>query len=102
MREKYEQVSSLINLGKDRGFLLVDELNEILPAGENTAEEIDDLFSTGERNGIHIHQDVAEVAMSPIPEVAEPTRFDQRGEREPDPDRTAGPLRKAMEPVRRA
>ena len=62
MQEKYEQVSNLINLGKDRGFLLFDEVNEILPAGEHTAEEIDDLFSTVERNGIHIHQDVGEAA----------------------------------------
>jgi len=100
MQEKYDQVRSLINLGKDRGFLLFDEVNEILPAGEHTAEEIDDLFSTVERNGIHIHQDVAEVAMRPIPEVAEPTGFDQRVEREADPDLTAGPLDKAIDPVR--
>jgi RNA polymerase primary sigma factor len=100
MQEKYDQVRSLINLGKHRGFLLFDEVNEILPAGEHTAEEIDDLFSTVERNGIHIHQDVAEAAMHPIPEIAEPTGFDQRVEREADPDLTAGPLDKALDPVR--
>jgi DNA-binding winged helix-turn-helix (wHTH) protein len=37
-------------------------VNEILPAGEHTAEEIDDLFSTVERNGINIHQDITEAA----------------------------------------
>jgi hypothetical protein len=31
LQEKYDQVRNLINLGKDRGFLLFDELNEILP-----------------------------------------------------------------------
>jgi RNA polymerase primary sigma factor len=62
IQEKYEQVRNLINLGKDRGFLLLDEVNEILPAGEHTAEEIDDLFSTVERNGINIHQDITEAA----------------------------------------
>jgi RNA polymerase primary sigma factor len=101
IQEKYDQVRNLINLGKDRGFLLFDEVNEILPAGEHTAEEIDDLFSTVERNGIHIHQDVAEAAARPASEVAEPTAFDQGGERaEPDPDLTVGPLDKAMDPVR--
>ncbi len=101
MQEKYEQVSNLINLGKDRGFLLVDEVNEILPAGEHTAEEIDDLFSTVERNGIHIHQDVGEAAAGTVPEVAEPAAFDQGVERaETDPDLTAGPLDKASDPVR--
>ena len=101
VQEKYDQVSKLINLGKDRGFLLVDEVNEILPAGEHTAEEIDDLFSTVRRNGIHIHQDVGEAAAGTVPEVAEPAAFDQGVERaETDPDLTAGPLDKASDPVR--
>ena len=100
MQEKYDQVRSLINLGKDRGFLLFDEVNEILPAGEHTAEAIDDLFSTVECNGIDIHQDGAEAVMRPPPEVAEQTGFDQRVERETDPDLAAGPLDKAMDPVR--
>jgi RNA polymerase primary sigma factor len=101
MQEKYDQVRNLINLGKDRGFLLLDEVNEILPAGEHTADEIDDLFSTAERNGIHIHQDVAEAAARSTPEIAEPTAFDQGlGRAEPDPDLMVGPLDKAMDPVR--
>jgi RNA polymerase primary sigma factor len=101
LQEKYDQVRNLISLGKDRGFLLFDEVNEILPAGEHTAEEIDDLFSTVERNGIHIHQEVAEAASRSGPEVAEPTVFDQGvGRAEPDPDLTVGPLDKAMDPVR--
>src|SRR6266853_266721 len=101
MQEKYEQVSNLINLGKDRGFLLFDEVNEILPSGEHTAEEIDELFSTVERNGIRIHQDVAEAAAHTVPEVAEPAAFDPGVERaETDPDLTAGPLDKASDPVR--
>ncbi len=101
MQEKYDQVSNLINLGKDRGFLLVDEVNEILPAGEHTAEEIDDLFSTVQRNGIHIHQDAAEAAAHTVPEVAESAAFDLGVEQaETDPDLTAGPLDKASDPVR--
>ena len=101
MQEKYDEIRNLINLGKDRGFLLFDEVNEILPTGEHTAEEIDDLFSTVERNGIHIHQDVAEAAAHTVPEVAEPAAFDQGvGRVETDPDLTVGPLDKAIDPVR--
>ena len=101
MQEKYDHLRNLINLGKDRGFLLFDEVNEVIPAGEHTAEEIDDLFSTVERNGIQIHQDLAEAAARTLPEVAEPTGFDQRvGRAETDPDLTAGPLDKAIDPVR--
>jgi RNA polymerase primary sigma factor len=101
MQEKYDQVHSLINLGKDRGFLLLDEVNEILPAGEHTAEEIDDLFSDVKRNGIQIHQDVAEATARTVPDVAEPAGFDHsEGQAENEPDLTAGPLDKAMDPVR--
>jgi RNA polymerase primary sigma factor len=101
LQEKYEQVRNLIHLGKDRGFLLLDEVNEILPAGEHTAEEIDDLFSTVERNGIHIHQDVAEADSRSAPQIAEPRAFEQEVDRaEPDPDLTAGPLDKSIDPVR--
>jgi RNA polymerase primary sigma factor len=101
LQEKYEQVRSLIHLGKNRGFLLLDEVNEILPAGEHTAEEIDDLFSTAERNGIHIHQDVAEADSRSASQIAEPRAFEQEVDRaEPDPDLTAGPLDKSIDPVR--
>jgi RNA polymerase primary sigma factor len=101
MQEKYDQVCSLINLGKERGFLLFDEVNEILPPAEHTAEEIDDLFSTVERHGIHIHQDVADAAARTVPEVAEPAGFDHIVVlAETDPDLAAGPPDKAMDPVR--
>ena len=32
IQEKYDQLHNLINLGKERGFLLYDDVNEILPA----------------------------------------------------------------------
>ncbi len=103
IQEKYDQVRNLINLGKDRGFLLFDEVNEILPAGEHTAEEIDDLFSTLERNGIHIHQDVVEAAARAAPEVAEPAGFDHDGaggREEIELDLTVGLQDKTVDPVR--
>ncbi len=33
IEEKYDQVRQLINMGKERGYLLYDEVNDILPAG---------------------------------------------------------------------
>ena len=32
LEEKYDQVRQLINMGKERGYLLYDEVNDILPA----------------------------------------------------------------------
>ena len=39
-------------MGKERGYLLYDEVNDILPAEVHSSEEIDDLLSTFERYGI--------------------------------------------------
>src|SRR5258706_10475518 len=84
-------------LGQGLVLRLVPRANEYrLPRFFIVAEEIDDLFSTVERNGIHIHQEVAEAASRSASEIAEPTAFDQgEGRAEPDPDLTAGPLDKA-------
>ena len=59
LEEKYDQVRQLINMGKERGYLLYDEVNDILPAEVHSSEEIDDLLSTFERYGIDIYEDLA-------------------------------------------
>jgi len=59
IEEKYDQVRQLIAMGKERGYLLYDEVNDILPAEVHSSEEIDDLLSTFERNGIDIYEDLA-------------------------------------------
>jgi RNA polymerase primary sigma factor len=59
IREKDEQVRNLVNLGKERGYLLHDEVIELLPVEEHATEELDKLFSTLERDGIEIYDDLA-------------------------------------------
>jgi RNA polymerase primary sigma factor len=59
IEERYEQVRHLLALGKERGYLLFDEVNDILPAEVHSPEEIDDLLATFERYGIDIYEDVA-------------------------------------------
>jgi len=59
IQEKDEQVRSLVNLGKERGYLLHDEVIELLPVEEHGPENIDKLFSTFERESIEIYEDVA-------------------------------------------
>ena len=59
LEEKYDQVRQLIAMGKERGYLLYDEVNDILPAEVHSSEEIDDLLSTFERYGIDIYEDAA-------------------------------------------
>ena len=58
-------------MGKERGYLLYDEVNDILPAEVHSSEEIDDLLSTFERYGIDIYEDAsaaktARAALEPV------------------------------------
>ena len=59
IEERHEQIRTLISLGKERGYLLYDEVNDILPPEVQSAEEIDELLSTFERNGIAVYEDEA-------------------------------------------
>jgi len=59
LEEKYDQVRQLIAMGKERGYLLYDEVNDILPAEVHSSEEIDDLLSTFERYGIDVYEDLS-------------------------------------------
>ena len=40
-----EEVQQLIDLGKEKGFLTYDEVNDILPADMVSSEQIDDVMS---------------------------------------------------------
>src|ERR1700678_2851959 len=46
-------------MGKERGYLLYDEVNDILPPEVHSSEEIDDLLSTFERYGIDVYEDLS-------------------------------------------
>jgi RNA polymerase primary sigma factor len=105
LEEKYDQVRQLINMGKERGYLLYDEVNDILPAEVHSSEEIDDLLSTFERYGIDIYEDIAaaKAARAQL-EVAEPAEGEVKeeaaGSDEVELDLTPGLLEKTNDPVR--
>src|ERR1700685_1493452 len=92
-------------MGKERGYLLYDEVNDILPAEVHSSEEIDDLLSTFERNGIEIYEDAntakaARAAAEPADgEVEVETSKDSPNE-ESELDLTPGTLEKTNDPVR--
>ena len=106
LEERYDQVRQLIHIGKERGYLLYDEVNDILPAEVHSSEEIDDLLSTFERYGIDIYEDAsaAKVARAAL-EIAGPAERDAKeepatGGEEPELDLTPGLLEKTNDPVR--
>ena len=69
--EMHEQVRNLISVGKERGYLLSEEVEQVLPAELHSTEEIDDLLSTFERIGISLYEDLA--AAKAIVEALFPT-----------------------------
>ena len=73
--EKDDHVGNLIDPTDERGYLLSDELNAILPVEEHTVDEIDKLFSTLERDGIYENIAAAR-ASHPVLEVDGPTGLD--------------------------
>jgi len=59
MEDEFGHVQQLMLRGKERGYLLYDEINDSLPADVHSSQEIDDLLSTLERQGIEIYEDLA-------------------------------------------
>ncbi len=105
IEEKYDQVRQLIAMGKERGYLLYDEVNDLLPAEVHSSEEIDDLLSTFERYGIEVYEDISAVkAARAAAEAADhPEEAAAEGREpaeEPELDLTPGVLDKTNDPVR--
>ena len=95
-------------MGKERGYLLYDEVNDTLPAEVHSSEEIDDLLSTFERYGIDIYEDLAaakaaratvDLAATEAPEIESKDELPV-AEDSSDLDLTPGMLEKTNDPVR--
>jgi RNA polymerase primary sigma factor len=105
LQEQDERVRSLINLGKARGYVSYDEVNDILPSEPHASAEIDSLFSAFERHNVHVYEDasVAKAARGVLGDT-ERVEFEvredpARGE-EAEIDETAHLLDKTSDPVR--
>jgi RNA polymerase primary sigma factor len=93
IEEKYDEVRQLINIGKEKGYLLYDEVNELLPADITSSEELDDLFSTFGNAGI-------EVIDAESAKYREDKLLDRPDADEVELDLTPGALDKTNDPVR--
>src|SRR5579862_1057280 len=92
-------------MGKERGYLLYDEVNDILPAEVHSSEEIDDLLSTFERYGIDVYEDLstakAALAAADASDTAEVVVVkDDAASEDGELDLTPGTLEKTNDPVR--
>jgi RNA polymerase primary sigma factor len=72
-QENQTQIHDLLQVARGRGYLLLEELNQILPASAESNSEIDELFAGLERDGVEIWQDAAEANAARPELLAAPT-----------------------------
>ena len=102
IEDEFGHVQQLILIGKERGYLLCDEINESLPAEVNSSLEIDDLLSILERQGIEIYEDPATAsAARAAANAAESPETERREELAAEAfDLSLGVDTKSQDPVR--
>ncbi len=91
IEEKYDEIRQLISIGKEKGYLLYDEVNELLPADITSSEELDDLFSTFGSAGIEVVDSE---------KAYRDDKLQGEAGEESDLDLTPGALDKTNDPVR--
>src|SRR5436190_13939116 len=93
IEERYDEVRQLIQVGKEKGYLLYDEVNEMLPSEITSSEDLDDLFNAFGSAGIEVvDSDKA---------YRGDKDFDRDGNEDgPELDLTPGALDKTNDPVR--
>jgi RNA polymerase primary sigma factor len=102
LEEKYDEVQKLIDIGKEKGYLLYDEVSDLLPPELTaSAEDLDDLFTAFGTAGIEVidTEDPSFAGLDKIP--GEPKREGvEQPEADIELDLTPGALEKTNDPVR--
>jgi RNA polymerase primary sigma factor len=95
IEDKFDEVRQLITLGKEKGYLLYDEVNDLLPADlTSSPEDLDELFSAFGNAGIDLVDSDQGYRERASMERAE------AGEEGIELDLTPGALDKTNDPVR--
>ncbi len=95
IEEKYDEVKELMLMGKERGYLLYDEVNDLLPEGICSSDELDSIFSLFGSAGI----EVIDSEQKYLEEVKKDEKRDDAAE-EGELDLSAIALDKTNDPVR--
>jgi RNA polymerase primary sigma factor len=102
--ENQSGMQDLMQLARARGYLLMNELNQVLPVSEDAMEDIDELFSALDRDGVQVFEDAAEAMTSRTgAPIAPQNGFSQEEISSPDdaaPGHAAQPSEPASDPVR--
>src|SRR5436309_14552069 len=99
LEEKYDEVQKLIDIGKEKGYLLYDEVSDLLPPEiSSSAEDLDDLFTAFGTAGIEVI-DTDDQSFAGLDKVAGANKFEEPPE-DIELDLTPGALEKTNDPVR--
>src|SRR5689334_18893796 len=98
---KYDdRVQKLIDIGKEKGYLLYDEVSDLLPPEIGaSAEDLTDLFSAFGTAGIEVITTDDENSAA-LDRISIEKKFDTEAEEGIELDLTPGALEKASDPVR--
>ena len=100
LEEKYDEVQKLIDIGKEKGYLLYDEVSDLLPPEISaSAEDLDDLFSAFGTAGIEVI-DTDDQNFAPLDKIPSEKKFDGDQPEDLELDLTPGALEKTNDPVR--
>src|SRR5215475_11010640 len=96
-----DSVRKLIDIGKEKGYLLYDEVSDLLPPEVGaSAEDLDDLFSAFGTAGIEVIA-AADQNFAALDKISGEKKFDiEATEEDINLDLTPGALEKATDPVR--
>jgi len=100
--DEFGYFQQLLVIGKQRGYLLFDEINDSLPPDVLSPQEIDDLLVLLERHGIEIHDDLAAATAAGVATALEAAEALPKEEfsADSDLDLRVGEDLKSQDPVR--
>src|SRR5206468_1827696 len=100
LEEKYDEVQKLIDIGKEKGYLLYDEVSDLLPPEITaSAEDLDDLFSAFGTAGIEVI-DTEDQTFAGLDKIPGEKKFEEGQAEDMELDLTPGALEKTNDPVR--
>ena len=98
---KYEEVRQLLAVGKERGFLAYDEINESLPDEiSSSPDEIEEVFTLLESHGVTVVDADAREQLGPGGSAPAPKEAAKDDKEDEGKEIVPGPLEKTNDPVR--
>jgi len=99
--EKYtDDVQKLLDMGKDKAFLTYDDINQELPEGLVSPDDIEDIFATLSGEGIAISDSEEKFLETAAAAANVDKKFEETPEEEMELDLSPGALDKTNDPVR--